>query len=290
MKGIILAGGSATRFYPVSYSINKHLVPIYDKPAIYYPLCTLMLADIKEILLITKSSNINDFKKLFGDGSHLGINISYANQEKPKGIAEAFIIAKDFISNSSVCLILGDNIFYSPDFEKIFLESKINVNDALIFAYRTDKLENYGVIELDLNNKPLYLQEKPKNYTNNAYAVPGLYMYRSCVVKIAESLKPSERGELEITDVNKFYLRENKLSVKILPDKSFWFDIGTCENTYKATKATREIYLNQGHNLSCPEEVAYRKRFVSKQDIEELIKKMPFCSYREYLTRSILDR
>jgi glucose-1-phosphate thymidylyltransferase len=287
MKGIILAGGSGTRMYPITKIYSKQLVTIYDKPLIYYPLSILMLAGIKEILIISNEETIPLYKKLFGDGSHIGLKIEYAVQKAPNGIAESFIIGENFIGSDSVSLILGDNIFYGKlDFFYRSVESK--VDGATIFAYQVTDPERYGIVEFDNEGKALSIEEKPKLPKSN-YAVPGLYIYDNRVVEISKNLKPSPRGELEITDVNRVYLSNRELNVEKIGRGVAWLDTGTPEALLKAANFFGVIEDRQGLKVGCVEEIAYQKGFLTKEQFQMLINSIPKSLYREYLERIILE-
>jgi len=287
MKGIILAGGSGTRMYPITKIYSKQLVTIYDKPLIYYPLSILMLAGIKEILIISNDETIPLYKKLFNDGSHLGLNIEYAVQKAPNGIAESFIIGENFIGNDSVSLILGDNIFYGKlDFFYRSVEKK--VEGATIFAYQVTDPERYGIVEFNSEGKALSIEEKPKSPKSN-YAVPGLYVYDNRVVEIVKNLKPSQRGELEITDVNKVYLSMRELNVEKIGRGVAWLDTGTPEALLKAANFFGVIEDRQGLKVACVEEIAYQKGFLTKDQFHMLINNIPKSLYREYLEKISLE-
>jgi len=283
MKGIILAGGSGTRMYPITKIYSKQLVTIYDKPLIYYPLSILMLAGIKEILIISNDETIPLYIKLFADGSHLGLKIEYEVQKAPNGIAESFLIGEKFIGNDSVSLILGDNIFYGKlDFFYRSIERK--VDGATIFAYQVTDPERYGIVEFDHEGKAISIEEKPKLPKSN-YAVPGLYVYDNKVVEIAKNLKPSSRGELEITDVNRVYLSKRELNVEKIGRGVAWLDTGTPEALLKAANFFGAIEDRQGMKVACVEEIAYQKGFLTKDQFQMLINSIPKSLYREYLER-----
>jgi glucose-1-phosphate thymidylyltransferase len=287
MKGIILAGGSGTRMYPITKIYSKQLVTIYDKPLIYYPLSILMLAGIKEILIISNDETVPLYKKLFSDGSHLGLSIEYAVQKAPNGIAESFIIGEKFIGKDSVSLILGDNIFYGKlDFFYRSVESK--VEGATIFAYRVTDPKRYGIVEFDNEGKAISIEEKPESPKSN-YAVPGLYVYDNRVVEISKNLKPSPRGELEITDVNRVYLSKRELYVEKIGRGVAWLDTGTPEALLKAANFFGVIEDRQGLKVACVEEIAYQKGFLTKDQFQSLINSIPKSLYREYLEKISLE-
>ncbi|WP_374724063.1 glucose-1-phosphate thymidylyltransferase RfbA [Calidifontibacillus erzurumensis] len=286
MKGIILAGGSGTRLYPLTKSISKHLLPIYDKPMIYYPLSTLMLAGIKEILIISTPADTPRYKELLGDGEDFGISISYAIQPSPEGIAQAFIIGEPFIGNDNVALILGDNIFYGQQFEKLLCEVVNLKKGATIFGCYVNDPERFGVIDFSEDGKVISIEEKPLNPKTN-YAVTGLYFYDNHVVEIAKSIKPSSRGELEITDVNKVYLERGELTVKILENGNAWIDTGTHESLYKATQFIKTVEEAQNIKIACIEAIAYQKRYITKDQLYCLAKPLLKNDYGQYLLRLI---
>lgn len=285
MKGIILAGGKATRLYPITKGVCKQMLPIYDKPMIYYPLSVLMLAGIKEILLISTPKDILRFKDLLGDGRDLGINISYAIQKEPRGIAESFIIGQNFIGKDNVCLILGDNIFYGHNLSEILKEAVSLREGAFIFGYYIKDPRRYGVIEFDNNGKVISIEEKPQRTKSN-WVVAGLYFYDNQVVKIAKNLKPSKRRELEIADVNNEYLKRKKLKVRLLGRGYAWLDTGTYDSLIDASIFIKTIEERQGLKIGCTEEIAYRLGYINKKQLEKLARQID-TSYGEYL-RSLL--
>lgn len=281
-KGIILAGGSGSRLHPMTQAVSKQMLPVYDKPMIYYPLSTLMQAGIREILIITTPSDAAVFKALLGDGRRWGLELAYAVQPSPDGLAQAFIIGEEFIGNSRVCLILGDNIFYGNRIEETLKNAVEQPNGASIFAYYVNDPERYGVVVLDENNHAVDLEEKPKNPKSH-YAVTGLYMYDNDVVAIAKSIKPSARGELEITDVNKAYLARKTLKVELFDRGTAWLDTGTIQSLLDAANFIRVLEERQGLKIGCPEEIAYRQRFISKAQLHELAQQLNKSGYGQYL-------
>ena len=282
-KGIILAGGKATRLYPVTSVVSKQLLPVYNKPMIYYPLAVLMLAGIKDVLIISNSETLPSIKKLFSDGSKFGININYAVQDEPRGIAEAFIIGEEFIGGDNVALILGDNIFYGHGFTKSLQRSADNEHGATVFAYYVKDPNRYGIVELDKNNKPLNIAEKPENPKSN-WAVTGLYFYDNDVINIAKKIKPSKRGELEITDINAHYLKEGKLNVELLGRGYAWLDAGTHDSLLDASLFIKTIEERQNSMISCLEEIAYKKKYINKEQLKKLADALP-KEYAVYLNR-----
>ncbi len=281
MKGIILAGGSGTRLHPLTLAVSKQLMPVYNKPMIYYPLSTLMVAGIKDILIITTPHDQEAFKKLLGDGSQLGCNFQYAVQEKPNGLAQAFVIGKEFIAKDKVALILGDNIFFGTGMGKL-LRNSLNPEGGLVFAYHVSDPERYGVVEFDKDNNVLSIEEKPKK-PKSSYAVPGLYFYNNNVIEIAEKLKPSARGEYEITDVNKAYLEAGKLKVEILERGTAWLDTGTFTSLMQAGQYVQTIEDRQGLGVGCIEAVAYSRGFINKEQLRKLAEPLVKSGYGNYL-------
>ncbi|MCI9070315.1 glucose-1-phosphate thymidylyltransferase RfbA [Clostridium sp.] len=282
MKGIILAGGSGTRLYPVTKAMSKQMVPIYDKPMIYYPMSVLMLAGIRDILIISTPRDIVNFKELFKDGSEYGLNIEYAIQEQPNGLAEAFIIGEKFIGNDNVAMILGDNIFYGQGFSEHLKDAAKLKNGAMVFGYYVQDPRAFGVVGFDENGKVTSLEEKPEN-PKSKYAVPGLYFYDNSVVAKAKALKPSPRGELEITDLNKEYMEEGTLRVDLLGRGMAWLDTGTHESMLKASNFVEAVQTTQGTFIACLEEIAYRQGWISKDEVRKLAKPLMKTEYGKYL-------
>lgn len=291
MKGIVLAGGSGTRLYPITKGISKQLIPIYDKPMIYYPISALMLAGIRDILIISTPFDLPGFKRLLGDGRNLGVNFEYAEQPSPDGLAQAFIIGEEFIGNDSACLVLGDNIFYGAGFTELLKQSVINAeqnNKATIFGYYVNDPERYGVAEFDIEGNCLSIEEKP-NHPKSNYAVVGLYFYPNSVVEIAKNIKPSARGELEITTVNQEYLRRNQLKVQTLQRGFAWLDTGTHNSLSEASTFIEVIEKRQGLKVACLEEIAYKKGWINSEQLQEVAKPMQKNEYGEYLMHLIKE-
>ena len=281
-KGIILAGGSGSRLYPMTVSVSKQLLPVYDKPMIYYPLSTLMQAGIRQILIITTPGDAKVYKSLLGNGQNWGLEIQYATQPKPEGLAQALIIGEEFIGGSRVCLILGDNIFYGNGIEETLRKAAYRENGASIFAYYVNDPERYGVVVLNDKNKPIDLEEKPAAPKSN-YAVTGIYMYDSAVVDVAKSIEPSARGELEITDVNKAYLQRGVLEVEFFGRGAAWLDTGTTHSLLDAANFIRVLEERQGLKIGCPEEIAYRQKFIDKDQMSSLAENLKKSGYGQYL-------
>lgn len=284
MKGIILAGGSGSRLYPITRVTSKQLLPVYDKPMIYYPLSTLMLAGLRDILIITTPRDQNSFQTLLGNGTQLGIRLSYVAQDKPRGLADAFLVGEEFLQGDSACLILGDNIFYSEGFTSMLLEAAHLQDGALIFGYYVKNPSEYGVVTLGQDQRPVELEEKPASPKSH-YAIPGLYFYDHNVVNLAKRLRPSARGELEITDLNRKYLSLGKLDFRLLGRGMAWLDTGTPESLIQAGQFINTVEQRQGLKIGCIEEVAYRKGFIQQAHLQELAKPMAHTEYGQYLLR-----
>jgi glucose-1-phosphate thymidylyltransferase len=287
MKGIILAGGKGTRLYPMTYAVSKQLLPIYDKPLIYYPLSVLMLADIRDILIISTPEDIADYKKLLGDGSKLGVKFTYKIQDKPRGLADAFIVGEEFIGNDSVCLILGDNIFYGQNLTGLLNRAKNLEKGATIFGYPVKESSCFGVVEFDENNKVISIEEKPKN-PKSKFAIPGLYFYDNKVVEIAKNVKPSDRGEIEITSINNAYLEKGELDVILLGRGMAWLDTGTPGGMLQAAEYVEAVQSRQGLYIACLEEIAWRRGFINDDELRRIGEDLEMTDYGKYIL-SLLD-
>lgn len=282
MKGIVLAGGKGTRLYPMTQVVSKQLLPIYDKPMIYYPLSVLLLAEIREILIISTPTDLPIYKRLLGDGSRFGVEFSYQVQEKPRGLADAFILGEEFIGNDNVCLILGDNIFYGQDFTRILNTAKQRTSGATIFGYPVKEPSAFGVVEFDKDKKVLSIEEKPARPKSN-FAVPGLYFYDNKVVSIAKNIEPSKRGELEITAVNNAYLKRGELQVSLMGRGMAWLDTGTPEGMLKASEYVEAVQSRQGFYISCLEEIAWRRGFITTEQLRQIGEELKMTDYGKYL-------
>lgn len=282
MKGIILAGGKGTRLYPMTKAVSKHLLPIYDKPLVYYPLSVLFLAEIKDILIISTPEDIGSYEALLGDGSKWGVQFTYKIQEKPRGLADAFILGEEFIGDDKVCLILGDNIFYGQDLTKILNEAKKQKEGATVFGYPVRDASSFGVVEFDEDNNVVSIEEKPR-FPKSNYAVPGLYFYDNDVIEIAKNVKPSARGEIEITSVNNAYLERGKLKVSLLGRGMAWLDTGTPDSILKAAEFVEAIQQRQGFYIACLEEIAWRRGFIDDEQLAEIGEELKMTDYGEYL-------
>lgn len=288
MRGIVLAGGTGTRLYPITRSISKQLVPVYDKPLVYYPIATLMLAGIRDVLIITTPQDAEQFVRLLGDGSQWGMNLSYATQAEPNGLAEAFLIGADFIGNDKVALVLGDNVFFGPGLGTR-LRRNLDVKGACVFGYQVKNPEEYGVVEFASDGRVLSIEEKPAN-PRSAYAIPGLYFYDNTVVDIARSITPSARGELEISDVNAAYLRQGELTVTVLPRGTAWLDTGTFEGLMDASQFVRTIEARQGLRVACPEEISWRNGWINDEQLAQHAAELTKSGYGDYLTGLLRGR
>lgn len=289
MKGIILAGGKGTRLYPSTKAVSKQLLPIYDKPLVYYPISVLLLAGIKDILIISSPDAIDDYKTLLGTGEQMGVNFQYKVQETPRGLADAFILGEEFIGDDSVCLVLGDNIFYGPDFTAILKQAKENLNGATVFGYPVKDARAFGVVEFDENMNVVSLEEKPEHPKSN-FAVPGLYFYDNDVIEIAKNVKPSARGEIEITSVNNEYLRRGKLRVALMKRGMAWLDTGTPKGMLKAAEFVETVQARQGFYIACIEEIAWRRGFINDEQLETIGEELKMTEYGQYLLSLVREQ
>lgn len=286
MKGIVLAGGKGSRLYPMTKAISKQLLPIYDKPLVYYPISVLLLAEIKNILIISSPEAIDSYRNLLGDGHKLGVNFEYIVQSEPRGLADAFILGEKFIGDDSVCLVLGDNVFYGPDLTKTLLHAKDSLDGATIFGYPVNNPREFGVVEFDENNKVISIEEKPEHPKSN-YAVPGLYFYDNRVIEIAKNVKPSKRGEIEITSVNNAYLEAGKLNVALMKRGMAWLDTGTPSGMLKASEFVETVQSRQGFYIACLEEIAWRRGFIDDKQLKEIGTELKMTEYGQYLLELI---
>lgn len=282
MKGIVLAGGKGTRLYPMTKAVSKQLLPIYDKPLVYYPISVLMLAGIREILIISTPEDIESYKNLLGDGHKIGVEFSYKIQDKPRGLADAFIQGEEFIGDDNVCLVLGDNVFYGQDLTKILNEAKAREDGATVFGYPVKDAREFGVVEFDDDNNVISIEEKPKEPKSN-FAVPGLYFYDNDVIEIAKNVKPSKRGEIEITSINNAYLEKGKLKVSLMKRGMAWLDTGNPDGMLKAAEFVEAVQSRQGFYIACLEEIAWRRGFIDSQQLKELGKELKMTAYGKYL-------
>lgn len=289
MKGIILAGGKGTRLYPSTKAVSKQLLPIYDKPLVYYPISVLLLAGIKDILIISSPDAIDDYKTLLGTGEQMGVNFQYKVQETPRGLADAFILGEEFIGDDSVCLVLGDNIFYGPDFTAILKQAKENLNGATVFGYPVKDARAFGVVEFDENMNVVSLEEKPEHPRSN-FAVPGLYFYDNDVIEIAKNVKPSARGEIEITSVNNEYRRRGKLRVALMKRGMAWLDTGTPNGMLKAAEFVETVQARQGFYIACIEEIAWRRGFINDEQLEAIGEELKMTEYGQYLLSLVREQ
>ena len=288
MKGIVLAGGSGTRLYPVTHALSKQLLPVYDKPMVYYPLSVLMLAKIEDILIITTPEDVDRFRQLLGDGSQWGIRLSYAVQPKPEGLAQAFLLGKDFLAGEGCCLVLGDNIFFGHDLPRILERAAARDHGASVFAYPVSDPERYGVVEFNAQGQVVSVEEKPQHPRSN-YAITGIYFYDKQIVSVAEQIKPSPRGELEITDVNRVYMERGELNVELLSRGFAWFDTGTHDSLLEAANFIHTIEHRQGLKIACPEEIAYRQGWISAAQLEATAARIGKSSYAGYLRKLLKE-
>lgn len=282
MKGIVLAGGKGTRLYPMTKAVSKQLLPIYDKPLVYYPISVLLLAGIREILIISSPGDIDDYRELLGDGSQMGVNFSYKVQDTPRGLADAFILGEEFIGDDDVCLVLGDNVFYGPDLTKLLADAQKNLDGAMIFGYPVRDPRAFGVVEFDENNKVVSIEEKPE-HPKSEYAVPGLYFYDNEVIEIAKNVKPSARGEIEITAVNNAYLEKGRLKVALMKRGMAWLDTGTPKGMLRASEFIETVQARQGFYIACLEEIAWRRGFIDEAQFKAIGESLKMTDYGQYI-------